>query len=291
MLDKETLEELDMEFDIAPLSEEDIKKLDIDRELSIEKPRKHPLYTIWKGMRGRCYSPGNSGYANYGGRGIVVDEVWNDYMVFFEWSIRNGYEKGLSLDRINVNGNYAPENCRWATYRQQGNNTRTNKCIEAFGETKTISYWGDDIRCAIPVNTLYQRIENGWEPERAIITPSMRGSTARPATFDWYQAVAESTAVYPSKGDFEGLMYTALGLSGEAGEVNNKLKKIIRDKDGVFTEDNRKEILAELSDVLWYISAMSSELGLSLGQIASDNINKLQDRLERGVIQGSGDNR
>lgn len=76
MYDKDTLEELEMDLTITALNEEDVKKLDIDRELAIENPRKHPLYTIWKGMRGRCYSPGNSAYTNYGGRGIVVDEAY-----------------------------------------------------------------------------------------------------------------------------------------------------------------------------------------------------------------------
>lgn len=74
MYDKDTLEELEMDLTITALNEEDVKKL--DRELAIENPRKHPLYTIWKGMRGRCYSPGNSAYTNYGGRGIVVDEAY-----------------------------------------------------------------------------------------------------------------------------------------------------------------------------------------------------------------------
>jgi NTP pyrophosphatase (non-canonical NTP hydrolase) len=107
--------------------------------------------------------------------------------------------------------------------------------------------------------------------------------------FDLYQDVAESTAVYPNKGD--NLYYPALGLAGEAGEVCEKIKKIMRDQKGHFTEDNVEEISKELGDVLWYVAMLAVEFNIALSSVAEDNLTKLQDRMERGVIKGSGDNR
>ena len=107
--------------------------------------------------------------------------------------------------------------------------------------------------------------------------------------FDLYQDAAEATAVYPNKGD--NLYYPALGLAGEAGEVCEKIKKIMRDQNGHLTEDNAQELSKELGDVLWYVAAIATEINMSLSAIAEDNMAKLQDRLDRGVLKGSGDNR
>ena len=107
--------------------------------------------------------------------------------------------------------------------------------------------------------------------------------------FDLYQDVAESTAVYPNKGD--NLYYPALGLAGEAGEVCEKIKKIMRDQKGHFTEDNVEQISKELGDVLWYVAMLAVEFNIALSSVAEDNLAKLQDRMDSGVIKGSGDNR
>ena len=107
--------------------------------------------------------------------------------------------------------------------------------------------------------------------------------------FDLYQDVAEHTAVYPDKGD--NIYYPALGLAGEAGEVCEKIKKIMRDQKGHFTEDNVEEISKELGDVLWYVAMLAVEFNIALSSVAEDNLTKLQDRMERGVLKGSGDNR
>jgi NTP pyrophosphatase (non-canonical NTP hydrolase) len=107
--------------------------------------------------------------------------------------------------------------------------------------------------------------------------------------FDLYQDVAESTAVYPDKGD--NLYYPALGLAGEAGEVCEKIKKIMRDQKGHFTEDNVEEISKELGDVLWYVAMLAVEFNIALSSVAESNLDKLRDRMDRGVIKGSGDER
>jgi len=107
--------------------------------------------------------------------------------------------------------------------------------------------------------------------------------------FKEYEDAAASTAIYPNRGN--NLVYTTLGLCGEAGEVAEKVKKIIRDKGGVLTPEDKTEIAKELSDVLWYLAMSASEVGSDLTAIAEINMKKLSSRKERGVLQGSGDNR
>lgn len=109
--------------------------------------------------------------------------------------------------------------------------------------------------------------------------------------FDDYQLYAEDTAIYPHKKEMLGLVYAVLGLANEAGEVAGKLKKILRDKGGVLSEDDIKALSKEIGDVQWYMAATCSELGLDLGEVARENLMKLFDRKDRGVIGGSGDNR
>lgn len=105
-----------------------------------------------------------------------------------------------------------------------------------------------------------------------------------------YQQAAISTAVYPGKGTWVGLVYTALGL-GEAGELQGKAKKLMRDDDFNLTTDRREAMIGELGDVLWYAAALADELGVTLSDVAEANIAKLASRQSRGVIGGSGDNR
>ena len=104
-----------------------------------------------------------------------------------------------------------------------------------------------------------------------------------------YQQKAKQTAKYPVIG--HAVIYPTLGLTNEAGEVAGKVKKIFRDKQGVFSETDRDALKAELGDVLWYLAQVATELGLSLDGIAEYNIAKLLDRQARGKIQGDGDNR
>ena len=110
-------------------------------------------------------------------------------------------------------------------------------------------------------------------------------------TFNNYQANAGRTAFYPRVFKNQGLYYTALGLAGEAGEVANKVKKIMRDNNGKLEEINKADIFDELGDVLWYCASLADELGVNLEDVAISNINKLADRLKRDKIKGSGDKR
>jgi len=107
--------------------------------------------------------------------------------------------------------------------------------------------------------------------------------------FKEYDDAAEVTAVYPDQGN--NPIYPTLGLVGEAGEIAEKVKKMIRDDAGVLTEQRRQMLIKELGDVLWYLSALSRELGTSLEVVARTNIEKLQKRMDRNKIHGDGDNR
>ena len=104
-----------------------------------------------------------------------------------------------------------------------------------------------------------------------------------------FQDKAFVSAIYPDKG--HNFVYPTLGLVGEAGEVAEKVKKVLRDSGGVVTEETKQTIAGELGDVLWYVAALSTELGLDLSAVARSNIEKLQSRKLRGKLSGSGDNR
>lgn len=105
-------------------------------------------------------------------------------------------------------------------------------------------------------------------------------------TFNSYQEDAAKTAIYKNK-----LIYPVLGLVGEAGEVANKVKKILRDKDGKLDVDDKDSISKELGDVLWYLAACATDLGIDMNELAVKNLEKLNSRAERNTISGSGDNR
>ena len=108
-------------------------------------------------------------------------------------------------------------------------------------------------------------------------------------TFEEYQKFSRQTAIYPNKDN--NFVYPTLGLAGEAGEVAEKIKKVLRDGDGIVSDEKREEIKKELGDVLWYLANLSTELKISLDDVALKNIEKLQSRQQRNELHGSGDNR
>lgn len=132
-----------------------------------------PLYRVWASIKKRCYNPNESNYARYGGRGIEVCPEWrNDFKAFYDWAMANGYRDDLSIDRIDVNGNYEPDNCRWATVKEQANNRRNSRLITYNGVTHTMTEWGDLV--GIKASVIWKRLQRGWSVEATLTTPLKR---------------------------------------------------------------------------------------------------------------------
>lgn len=129
------------------------------------------LYHIWKGMKQRCTDEAVSYYKNYGGRGITICEEWLNFEPFMEWSLSHGYSKELTLDRIDNDKGYCPENCRFVDYHTQCTNKRTNHYLTFNGETHTVTEW-EDIK-GLCRGTISKRIANGMNSDDAICTGKM----------------------------------------------------------------------------------------------------------------------
>lgn len=127
------------------------------------------LYNIWLAMKRRCDTPSLKAYPDYGGRGITVCDEWvNSYEAFRDWSIANGYDETLTIDRIDNNGNYEPENCRWVDCVAQANNRRSNVILELNGESHNITEWARIL--GKNPKTLYSRRQSGDSVERILRT-------------------------------------------------------------------------------------------------------------------------
>ena len=129
------------------------------------------LFGIWMGMKDRCYNANCPGYRYYGGKGVTVFDGWRyDYPAFKSWSYANGYADSLTIDRIDVNGSYCPDNCRWITLKEQQNNKTVNHLVIYHGKSRTVSEWSDIV--GIDYKTLYQRLfKYHWDVESAFTKP------------------------------------------------------------------------------------------------------------------------
>lgn len=131
-----------------------------------EKSNTH-LYYIWRSMKYRCYDKHIKAYKNYGARGITVCSEWKDnFQAFYDWSMNNGYKEGLTIDRIDNNGNYEPNNCRWVDRKQQGRNRRSNILITINGVTRCLMEWCEIL--GLNYGTINNRIRRGWCIEKAL---------------------------------------------------------------------------------------------------------------------------
>ena len=146
------------------------KEMAIKANLLPENRRK--LHDIFRHMKSRCYDPKNNRYDRYGGRGIKICDEWlNDVESFCVWALSNGYKDGLTIDRIDVNSDYCPQNCRWVTQQEQSLNTTRNVYISYKGKTKTLKEWANEL--GIKNTTLHNRIKYyGWSIEKAFETPT-----------------------------------------------------------------------------------------------------------------------
>ena len=132
------------------------------------------LYHVWAGMKDRCLNEKDVSYKNYGGRGIKLCNEWMDFETFQKWALANGYSDKLTIDRIDVNGNYCPENCRWATWKEQANNKRNNHFIEFDGRRQTLSQWAKEI--GIDCTSLLERLSK-HPLEKALTMPSAKSAS------------------------------------------------------------------------------------------------------------------
>lgn len=149
-------------------AKERLRNINLSHDLSGTK-----LYSVWKGMKTRCNNSNTMYYQRYGGRGIKVCDEWDDdFKVFYDWANSNGFLEELTLDRIDNNGNYCPENCRWVDMKEQSNNTRKNRCVTYQGETKNLAQWCEYL--GISGNMVRSRLHRGWSEEKALSTPVLK---------------------------------------------------------------------------------------------------------------------
>lgn len=156
-------------------------------ELVSKRSRTHGMsssriFYIWGGMLNRCNNPNDYHYKWYGGRGISVCPEWmQSFESFYEWSITNGYSEGMSIDRIDNNGNYEPSNCRWITHHEQMYNTRRNVMLTHEGKTMCAKEWSKIT--GIKDGTIcYRKKKLGWSDEKTLTTPVATGRYRRGAS-------------------------------------------------------------------------------------------------------------
>lgn len=146
------------------------KKVAKNNAKTIHNMSKSRLYRIWIEIKRRCYNIDRENYKYYGGRGIIVCDEWKkDFMSFYNWAIKNGYKDNLTIDRINNDGNYEPNNCRWATIKEQNNNMRTNHYIYYENKKYTMSQFAEKYN--IPYYIVKNRIRHNWSIDKILNTP------------------------------------------------------------------------------------------------------------------------
>ena len=142
------------------------------RILEIDLSSTGRLHNIWKGMRQRCNNPKATGFAYYGGKGIKVCDEWNKFFNFAAWSLLNGYNEELTIDRIDITKDYCPNNCRWASYKIQGNNTSRNHFVKGM----TIAQHAENVN--MNYRTMHNRIvRSGMDVENALTSPPYNPKT------------------------------------------------------------------------------------------------------------------
>lgn len=134
------------------------------------------IYRIWANMVNRCTNPNNPAYHNYGGRGITVCDEWRKFEPFLAWAESSGYSDQLTIDRIDNESGYYPENCRWVNDFTQANNKRSNRFVEYGGQSMTLADWSRAV--GIPYKTLHRRlVASGWDVERALTQKLRKGKS------------------------------------------------------------------------------------------------------------------
>lgn len=129
------------------------------------------LYKRWSGIKERCYSPNSTKYYRYGARGIKMCDEWkNDFIKFYDWSINNGFSENLTIDRIDVNGDYCPENCKWSNNIEQANNKTNSRFITYKGKTQTVAQWSRET--GVAYDNIIARLRLGWDVDSIFTKPA-----------------------------------------------------------------------------------------------------------------------
>lgn len=147
------------------------------KKITHHRANKERLYNTWKCMRQRCHNPNNPSYPHYGGKGVKICEDWQEYIGFRTWALSNGYSDELSIDRIDVNGDYCPENCRWVDDKVQMNNQSRNRKIFFDGKQYTMSQLADKL--GLSYSAIQHRIERGWDIDRIAHQKQRRSAVRR----------------------------------------------------------------------------------------------------------------
>lgn len=130
------------------------------------------LFSIWSGIKNRCFNNNEPAYKDYGARGIIVCDEWLEFEVFHEWAANNGYSDDLTIDRIDNDGNYEPSNCKWSTMTEQSRNRRSNVKVTIDGETKTLTEWAEV--SGLTFRTMRKRYAKGLRGKDLINPKRMR---------------------------------------------------------------------------------------------------------------------
>lgn len=148
-------------------------KIANNKSRSKHSMKKARIYNEWCGMKARCNNPKATHYKYYGGRGIKVCREWeNDFLSFYKWATENGYSDTLTLDRIDTNKDYGPQNCRWVSMKTQNRNKRSNHYLSFNGKTQIISDWANEL--GISYKALSARLKRGWNVEEILTTPKLK---------------------------------------------------------------------------------------------------------------------
>lgn len=133
----------------------------------------HKLHNVFNGMKQRCYDPNHVRYGKYGGKGITICDEWlRDFMSFYDWCMENGWKEGLTVDRIDHDLGYSPDNCRIVSYAVQSNNLSNNRMVTWRGRTQTITQWSRET--GLRFNTIKNRIKNGWDMDDVMTKPARK---------------------------------------------------------------------------------------------------------------------
>lgn len=198
----------------------DCSKARIPKERGMD--RKSPLYNTYRAMLERCYNPNSRQYGNYGGRGITVCEEWQTFPPFEKWAYENGWAPGLTIDRIRVNGNYEPSNCRWADNDTQANNKQDTRLYTYKGKTMSMKQWSE--ATGVSYFTLRNRLDSGWTIAEAIEKP------VRPT-----ERVEESDRLISYRGESKLLTQWAQDLGIRFSTLRSRLERSGWDAEKAFT--------------------------------------------------------